>query len=454
MLRRTFLRRCTNFSLSLRAITDRLDSFEKEMIELKAFRQAVSITSPDIAQKAEELMQSTSRARTTEERLELPLTADEFIEMTQFYAFQKPNPILVSHLRNIRDEADLIAHANLIQRESLIRLALLSKSLSVAPYGFSQMPAIKELNHWYQLSFHEFTSFPPPTCREDLLTFDRLLRTILLRHYNASRLLCDGLVSLAEREHWGDSAMHQHENFPDLKGFFDTFYTDRAKFRFCCGNAAQLCNQILQVPKESYAALDKEGVTHPAYFNLDPKAFVGILCHETSLLTLTKCCIKDIQARYEDAKIHLRFHGDESLTIFGIPYITYDIISALICDAIEENLHTQQVGGTPPTDIEVTLVQAKSSSNFVLRVSDTAGGMNLNDTKIALSCWSTFRNFSHVHTSELASGDTWIHSAIRLSYASCAANIIGGRLSVASIEGYGTDRQLYLPTAGVSNVSM
>jgi pyruvate dehydrogenase kinase 2/3/4 len=39
----------------------------------------------------------------------------------------------------------------------------------------------------------------------------------------------------------------------------------------------------------------------------------------------------------------------------------------------------------------------------------------------------------------------WSHSSIRLPYAAVAARIFGGDTTVTSIEGYGTDRQIYIP---------
>lgn len=451
MFRRFVPRLCANFSL--RAITDRLDSFEKEVIELKAFRQAVEKTSPEVALAAERLLKddSISVSSQDKDKLDLPLTAGEFIEMTQFYALQKPNQIKVENVRFVKTMDDLLRQSTVFHREALVRLAMIAKTLSLAPYGLSQMPPIQELIRWYQLSFHEMINRPTPKSTDELQFFDTLSRSVFLRHYNVSRLLCEGLISLAEREGWDTSDYTLPELFPDLQTFFETFYSQRVKIRFLCGNYCHLSSQMLKLPKQSYADVDKQGLTELSFFGHDPSTFVGQLCEKTSFVKVAKSCIESLQKRYDEEKIELHIHGDENMTFIGVPYILCDIVSALLSDAVEENLYHQEISGKAPTKITVTLVQGPRNENIVMRVSDTAGGMRLDDARLSLTCWSTFRN-SHHKSSILSSGDSWIHSPIRLSYANCAATCFGGNVTVASIEGYGTDRQLYIPVKGVCDI--
>lgn len=451
MFRRCLLRLIPSFSLQ--TITDRLDSFEKEVIELKAFRRAVEITSPEVAEAAEALMREEPLNFSSKVNLELPLTPEEFIEMTQFYAMQKPRAIPVEHLCYITQKEGLLAAGKTMHREALVRLAVIAKTLSLAPYGLSQMPAMQELIRWYQVSFHDLTVLQSPKEVKDLDVLDTLCRSIFVRHYNVSRLLCEGLLSLAEREGWetGDDELAQR--FPELQDFFELFYSQRVKLRFFVGNFLHLSTQVLKRPKTSYEAVDKTGLTELLFFGNDPSTFVGQICLSTSLYSLTKFCISEIQKKYVDAKIELKVVGDQNLVFVGTPYILYDIVSALLCDAVEENLQTQELQGKTPTSIYVTVVQGKNCKNYALRVSDTAGGMRLQDARLALTCWSTFRNCKHYAT-PFSARETWIHSPIRLSYANCAANCFGGNVTVASIEGYGTDRHLYIPATGVTGLAI
>lgn len=450
---RMFRRCCFRFipSFSLQSITDRLDSFEKEVIKLKAFRRAVEVTSPEVAKAAEELMKEEPLNFLSKVNLEMPLTPEEFIEMTQFYAMQKPHLIPVEHLLYVTTKEDLLAAGKKLHREALVRLSAIAKTLSLAPYGLSQMPGVQELIRWYQVSFHDFMACQSPKDVKDLDLMDTLARSVFLRHYNVSRLLCEGLCSLAEREGWDTADDELAQRFPELQDFFESFYSQRVKIRYLIGNYLHLSTQLLKRPKTSYEAVDKTGMTELSFFGHDPSTFVGQLCINTSLSILTNYCISVIQEKYADAKIELKIVGDESLTFIGIPYILCDIVAALVCDAVEENLHSQEILGRTPTSIEVTLVQKKNCKNYVLRVSDTAGGMRLQDARLAMTCWSTFRNCRH-YDSPFSARETWIHSPIRLSYANCAANCFGGNVTVASIEGYGTDRQLYVPATGVAGV--
>lgn len=448
------LRRSLLWLSSARQFSDRLDGLEKEMIELKAFRTAVETTNPEVAKAAKDLIEK--HKREVKELIpgrENPLTADEFRDLNQFYAQQKARTFRLGDLQFIKNKNDLNAHANILRREYLVRIAQRARSLTSAPYGLSLMPSVDELKRCYQWSFHDMRNTVAPPKDDPMDTFDRVLRRIFLRHYNVSGLICRGLVELGEREGWKRIDKQIRTNYALLNDFFDDFCYGRAALRFLVGNYMYLSHQILQVKEEDFISFDPDKLTVPIYFEHDPSDFVGQICTKTSLVKITKVAIKDAKASFEDAEIVLRVCGDEDITFLGIPYITYDIISALIDDAIQANIVRQEKYGIPCTDIEVTLSQRKGSTDYVIRVSDTAGGLPLELSDYQLTFWSTFKAAEECALIDEASNNiTWTHSPIRLPYAYCAARVIGGDVTIASIEGYGTDRQLYLPAAGIENL--
>ncbi|CBZ34389.1 pyruvate dehydrogenase (lipoamide) kinase, putative [Leishmania donovani] len=451
MLRRGFCRSIPLLGPTFTELVERLDSFEKEFIEWKAFRKAVESTSPKVTEAAKEIIaESMKEVKTSKVNLENPLTPEEFTELNQFYAKQKVKDIFFENLLYINTPNDLMQHSETVFRQYLVRIARRVRHLNHAPYGLSQMPGIQMLKKWYQWSFHDVRSTPVPTTRDECYRCDRMVRRVFLRHYNVSSLITDGMVEFASREGWTHVDEEVMRTYDELQNFFEAFCLGRVRLRFLVGNYMYLSTKILGVSKEEYAVNDPDGLTVPIFFDHNAEDFVGQICKKCSLLVLTKCAIKEAQASY-DAEIELKLAGDPNLVFVGIPYITYDIICAMLEDAVSANVDRQERTGKACTKIEVTLAQWPTNKRFVLRISDTAGGMTLRQASKQLSCWSLYRNIQG-HNQDTIS--TWTSSPIRLPYAYNAARVIGGNITLASIEGYGTDRQLYLPSTGLAGVSL
>ncbi|KPI84354.1 putative pyruvate dehydrogenase (lipoamide) kinase [Leptomonas seymouri] len=432
-------------------LADRLDSFEKEFIELKAFRQAVEATSPKVAEAANEFLRNRSQeVGTFRISSENPLTPEEFTELNQLYAKQKCKEVPFENLLYVNSPNTLLQHAELMYRQYLMRIAKIARFLNNAPYGLTQMSGIQELKKHYQWSFHDVRNNAVPEEMNDLYPFDRVVRRLFVRHHNVSKLLTEGMSDFAMREQWkgvDEEVMHTYEELPH---FFEVFCLSRVRFRFLIGNYVYLSTKILNIPKEKYGIEDPDDATVPVFFDHNPDDFVGQICKKCSLLTLAKCVVKGLQAKY-DAEIELKLAGDADLRFVGIPYITHDIISAMVEDAVAANTERQELFGKPCTKIEVTVAQAPTSKRFVLRVSDTAGGLTLSQSRMQLSCWSLYKN---IEQNENAFFRSWPSSPFRLPYGYCAARVMKGKLTVASIEGYGTDRQLYLPSTGIMGISL
>ncbi|KAG5477892.1 hypothetical protein GH5_04746 [Leishmania sp. Ghana 2012 LV757] len=451
MLRRGFCSRILLSGPTFTELVERLDSFEKEFIEWKAFRKAVKSTSPKVAEVEKEIFAEGSKeVKTSIANLENPLTPEEFTELNQFYAKQKIKDISFENLLYIHTPNDLMQHAETVFRQYLVRIARRARHLNNAPYGLSQMPGIQLLKKWYQWSFHDVRSTPVPTNRDGCYRCDRMVRRVFLRHYNVSSLITDGMVEFASREGWRQVDEEVMRMYDELPNFFEEFCLGRVRLRFLVGNYMYLSTKILGIGREEYASNDPEGHTVPIFFDHNSEDFVGQICKKCSLLVLTKCAIKEAQSKY-DAEIELKLAGEPDLVFVGVPYITHDIICAMLEDAVSANVDRQERTGKPCTKIEVTLAQWSTNKRYVLRISDTAGGMTLSQASKQLSCWSLYGK-TQGHNQESIS--TWTSSPIRLPYAYNAARVIGGNISLASIEGYGTDRQLYLPSTGLIGVCL
>ncbi|RNF04223.1 putative pyruvate dehydrogenase (lipoamide) kinase [Trypanosoma conorhini] len=443
-------RRCLLFTTpQLRDLIHRLDYFEKELIELKAFRQVVEAASPDLAAAAEVLARERRKFR---EDLDVvvdnPLTAEEFVELNQFYAVQKEKRLPLVNMMHIRNIEDLYAYAKIIHREKLVRLAQRARALNHAPMGLSQMPSIQELRRWYEWSFHGIKSTKLPVDLESAREFDAMVRCIFLRHYNVSALLSEGMYELGRREMWSERDFSDKTLAPaleEIQSFFDDFCGGRVRLRFLVGHYMYLSTHILHVEDK-----DVEKLTRPLFFDHDPSSFVGMICRECSLAAVVKCAIRAATELYDESNIELRIAGDPNLTFVGIPYVMYDVLSAMIDDAIQANVMRQEKYGVACTPVVVTISQRDENEQICVRVSDTAGGMPLEEVRHALKYWSAFKATEH----EKKVCKTWIHSPIRMPYAYCAARAIGGDISVVSIEAYGTDRILYIPRSGLKDISI
>ncbi|TPP44818.1 Mitochondrial branched-chain alpha-ketoacid dehydrogenase kinase family protein [Leishmania donovani] len=439
MLRRGFCRSIPLLGPTFTELVERLDSFEKEFIEWKAFRKAVESTSPKVTEAAKEIIaESMKEVKTSKVNLENPLTPEEFTELNQFYAKQKVKDIFFENLLYINTPNDLMQHSETVFRQYLVRIARRVRHLNHAPYGLSQMPGIQMLKKCTSGAFTTFAAlqFQRPETNATGAT--------------ACSLITDGMVEFASREGWTHVDEEVMRTYDELQNFFEAFCLGRVRLRFLVGNYMYLSTKILGVSKEEYAVNDPDGLTVPIFFDHNAEDFVGQICKKCSLLVLTKCAIKEAQASY-DAEIELKLAGDPNLVFVGIPYITYDIICAMLEDAVSANVDRQERTGKACTKIEVTLAQWPTNKRFVLRISDTAGGMTLRQASKQLSCWSLYRNIQG-HNQDTIS--TWTSSPIRLPYAYNAARVIGGNITLASIEGYGTDRQLYLPSTGLAGVSL
>lgn len=451
MLRRGLFHTAVLLRPTYTQLVERLDSFEKEFIELKAFRQAVESTSPNVADAAKAIIaESMKEVKTDKANLQNPLTPEEFTELNQLYAKQKVRDLPIENLLYITSLNDLKQHAEVIFRQYRVRLARLARHLNNAPYGLSQMPAIQELKKWYQWSFHDVRGSPAATNREACDRCDRTVRRVFTRHYNVSTLISEGMVEFAHREGWSVVNEQVMAAYEELEDFFVEFCLGRVRLRFLIGNYMYLSTKILGLPKDVYCANDPDGLTAPVFHDHNPEDFVGQICQKTSLLTLAKCAIKEVQRHY-DAEIELRLAGKPDLFFLGIPDLTHDIICAMLEDAISANVDHQERSGKPCSKIEVTLAQWPDNKRYVLRVSDTAGGMKLSEASRQLSSWSLYKNIQGQQRDLISS---WTSSPIRLPYAYSAAKVIGGNISLASIEDYGTDRQLYLPSTGLCGLSL
>lgn len=457
MLRRTFIRPCLVTQKQLRDVVARLDSFEKEVVSLKAFRAAVETVSPEVAAAAETLSKQRweqhQAARKPEINnsalLENPLTPDEFGELYQFYAEKPHRPVLLDNIMNINNITDLINHAKMFHREFSVRVAKRAATLNNAPLGLGRMSAIEELRKMYEWSFADLRSVEAPVDRESALALDRVVRRVYLRHQSGRPLMLDGLRQLTHREGITRNELRNnmdlYKDYEPLQDTFEHFVSARAKLRFLLVNYMELSHRLLDIPASDPSSTHP--VPPPNLFGHAENTFAGTICRETSMVKLVEYAKREAEEKFPDIerydddfpKVSIRVVGDPNLTFIGFPQNTVQIITAMIEAAIRANLRRSDDNGVLPTPVNIVIAQRPGCSEIGVRVSDTAGGIAFHELPMSLAY--------------LYNCDIDDPHLIELPYVAVLAKTFGGHLHVSSIDGYGTDRVLYTP-AGKSLLKM
>jgi len=420
----------------MRDIMARLDSFEKEVVILKAFRAAVERVNPQVAKAAAEIAAERKQAEMElSPDLEHTLTPDEFGELYQVQALQPHGRIRMDRALSVHSIDDLMRYAHLMHRECSTRTAQRAAALNNAPFGFGRMPSIEVLRKYYEWSFHDVSSVEPPRDHDSLLHFDGLIRRIYLRHVEVTPLLAKGIVEFAQRESITRKRLSEEpvlfDAYSPLQEMFEEFVRGRVTLRFMVNHYMYLSTKILRPDMSAF-----DGATQPHFFGHQESQFHGFICRETSMVTLVQHAIEAVKREFSayDAdqlpEISLRVAGDETRTFPCPPMFVQQSIAAMIDTAVHANLDRSEETGALCSPIEIVVAQAPKASEVSVRVSDTAGGMPLDVVPRSLTLLSCCEGPP---------------GAIGIPYAAVAAMKLGGALNVASIEGYGTDRVLHLP---------
>lgn len=418
-------------------------------------------------------------------------------DLYEFYALQPHEPYAYASLTNIVTVEALLDFARYLHREYMVRLAGRARSLRYAPLGLSQMPSIRELRRWYELSFYNMRVIREIKSIEDLLNFDKVVHAILDRHINTTDLLSNGMYEFANREDILTEKKLSDNNLIDLysgvQDFFEEFCDTRVRLRLLLGHHIYLTSKLLvdYMPEEQRAAAAKV----QDFYNHKPSVFTGQVCHKCDIRQVVYAAIQETKSsEVEDpdlipnitlyvSEVGLSepyvYSGERSgsdgdpgiiahtaaakkknkgdtdfkpFTFTCVPSLVYWIVASLVGEAIRSNMMQKECHNVAITPITVVISQGSTLSDVVVKVSDTAGGMPLNVVTTSLTYISSCRQYLEdqqlfSNTTSIKTGAGWNHTPIRMPYAVVAARCVGGDVSVASIEGHGTDRYLYIPNS-------
>lgn len=317
--------------------------------------------------------------------------------------------------------------ASFLHRELPVRFAHRIRDLSELPHGLGEMPAIKEVQQWYEDSLVDVVSFPPIVTQEDDAAFLRLLARVYTRHADTLVTVARGLHEF-ERSERGQEALAGGRQLADITAiheFLDRFFISRIGIRMLIGQYLELHES----PQSDYT---------------------GLLCLRTSPAQVAAAAAEDARYMCErqlgDAP-EVELLGSTDLTFAYVPSHLYYILFELLKNSMRAVAEHHSTGTMP--DIRVVIADGEENEDVVIKVSDLGGGIPRSNCS---------RIFSYLFTTAHTAFPADLHDFGRenplaglgygLPIGRGYARYFGGDLNILSMEGHGTDAFLHLSRLG------
>jgi len=367
--------------------------------------------------------------------LRLPSSREEALELIPRYARRSATPVSLRQLLEFGRHPTpkkLLLAAQLMHRELAIRLAHRVVELQSLPYGLSEMRSVKRVCELYENSFADILMYPRPEREgEEERRFTELLRRIRDRHSDVVRQIACGVLELKQSCGMGADDIH-------ISSFLDRFYTSRIGIRVLI---SQQVSMSLERSRQGYV-----GIIH------------------------IRCRPAHVAADAADAARALayRHYGEEppEVVILGktdleFPYIEghlYHVLFELLKNSIRATMeHHMGRESFPP----IKVIIADGYEDVTLKIADEGGGISRSSLpKIWTYMFTTatvppealiqpeYGPGSHVHGARGASMDPLAGFGYGLPLSRLYARYFGGELSIASMEGFGTDAYVHLAKLG------
>eukprot|EP01062_Namystynia_karyoxenos_P028855 TRINITY_DN21799_c0_g1_i1.p1 TRINITY_DN21799_c0_g1~~TRINITY_DN21799_c0_g1_i1.p1 ORF type:complete len:518 (+),score=100.21 TRINITY_DN21799_c0_g1_i1:72-1625(+) len=302
----------------------------------------------------------------------------------------------------------LVAFAQFVRDEVLIRLAKTRRAMEELPYGLSHMPSIKLVMTWYEESFRNVRDSVHPTSLAEIDALLPALSRILSRHAATLQTVARGVFELksamktaSEASGWSERDLSilkksadgsdsvaevLMSRFPLLQASLDRFYTRRTGVRFLIAHLLDLCfvtslRNKWQLPGSRGSDLfyGKRPGTPGYYYGYDPNAFVGIICKEMHVDRIVRIAVDSVieQARAVLGgcpEIGVHVHAIKPIT--HIPHTVYTMATELLKNAVRAVADRHGFGepgkGPPLVNIHVCVSEDR---HLTLKVADQGGGI-------------------------------------------------------------------------------
>ncbi|XP_048252445.1 3-methyl-2-oxobutanoate dehydrogenase [lipoamide] kinase, mitochondrial-like [Haliotis rufescens] len=338
-------------------------------------------------------------------------------------------PAAILYAGRSSDQSHILRSAQYLHKELPVRIAHRIAGFRGLPFIVGCNPTILQVHELYIRAFHILSEMMPITGMKSDEHFSETLRNLLDDHKNNVTLLAEGFAEC--RKHIKDEAL--------IKSFLDKTLTSRLGIRMLA---------------EHHLSLHLERPNHVGIINVgfSPRKLI-----EKKAEFVRDVCI----AKFGKAP-HVKLNGHLNATFpYIAPPLDY-ILTELIKNAMRATVesHLDALHGLP--DIYITV--ASSEEEFVIRISDRGGGI---PPKVLAKVWDYNFTTSGAVTDDRVDGGLFgqimntdnsgpapgkMHGyGFGLPTARAYAEYLGGRLTLETLEGIGTD--LYLRLAHMDSKS-
>lgn len=313
-----------------------------------------------------------------------------------------------------------------LRRELPVRLANIMKEMNQLPEPMLNIPSIKTVNNWYEMSFSEILGFESadPKNQETLSNFADTLVNIRNRHANVVETMAQGFMELKEKNGLENTD-------PQLiQYFFNRFYTNRISIRMLINQHALLYGSQIGNHPRHIGCIDPKcdvlEVVKDAYAN------ARFLCEEYYL------CAPEIEFQT------INKHEEEYISIVYVPSHLYHMVFELFKNALRAvvEYHTDEDSVPGPLP-KIKVCICKGNEDLTIKMSDQGGGIPFN--KIDKLFEYTYSTAPRPSIACRGSGSAPLAGyGYGLPLSRLYAQYFQGDLTLTSMEGYGTDAHIYL----------
>ncbi|XP_065053487.1 probable [pyruvate dehydrogenase (acetyl-transferring)] kinase, mitochondrial isoform X2 [Rhopilema esculentum] len=310
-----------------------------------------------------------------------------------------------------------------LKHEVPVRLAHIMKEINLLPRNLRRMPSVELVKSWYVQSFLDLMEFhdlhESPISDTTLDKFAKKLLHIKRRHDNTVETMAQGVIELRDSE--GEDSIH-----PSIQYFLDRFYMNRISVRLLMTQHLALFDENISSSKSKFIGV------------FDPNCNVSTVVQDAADNARLLCD----QFYYASPDITVKEHNaverGEPINVAYVPSHLYHMIFELVKNAMRAVI---EYHGADNVDLpRINVLIGKGNEDLTIQVSDKGGGITRSQIE------NLFMYHYTTAPQPLASGTIapLAGYGYGLPLSRMYAKYFGGDIQISSMEGYGTNANIYL----------
>jgi len=310
-----------------------------------------------------------------------------------------------------------------LRHEVPVRLAHIMKEINLLPRNLRRMPSVELVKSWYVQSFLDLMEFQEEkhTSISDAVLdkFAKKLLHIKRRHDNTVETLAQGVIELRDSE--GEDSLH-----PSIQYFLDRFYMNRISVRLLMTQHLALFDENIKSSKSKFIGVFDPNC-HVSTVVQDAADNARLLCDQFYFAS-PELIITEQNAVEKGKPINVAY----------VPSHLYHMIFELTKNAMRAVVEHHGADNIDLPRIEVVI--GKGKEDLTIQVSDKGGGISRNQIeKLFMYHYTTAPQ--PLSTGAIAPLAGYGYG---LPLSRMYAKYFGGDIQISSIEGYGTNANIYL----------